>query len=464
MIRTWVFEGEFSDPHNEFFIVDNAGLKHSSTGARNDHFKQRIFDLWRTGYTLNEAMLPGFVSPTLAQKILRAGKSINFLRSRCGDVEWVQSQAGSTSGSQMVSYTNLETLQTLVEEASSRVDQRLMQIMSKKFNLSLHFNAMRRYILLGQGDFVHSLLDCLRSELDKEMSKISEVAVMGAIRSAIHASNAIYDDEGVLDRLCMKKFDTMTNQSGWDVFALDYKLDQSSPLSTVITPMLLLEYQKVFRLLWKLKRAEGRLNETWRGMKCISRSTNRPDLRLGSRLRSLYLLAFNARTKLAHFCTNFQHYVMFEVLEGAWKDFTHKADQATDLDALIEAHEGYVSHIVSKCLLGSDSTADLLRNLLLEYFQLIEGFCNTISRLLMDSEQILQFLYSRLSAGQGNWSASENRAELDDVPAEYYQEMKEHFGSILEKYDMFLGAFTERVSTVFCLFFRILLRSLERHT
>eukprot|EP00210_Caulerpa_lentillifera_P002528 g2425.t1 len=443
MIRTWVFEGEFTDPHNEFFIVDNAGLRRSS-GLRRDPGK--TFDLWRMGYTLNTAMLPGFVNPSLAQKILRAGKSINFLRSRCGDVEWVQKQAANTSDNQMVSYTNLETLQSLVEEASSRVDQRLMHIMTKKHHLPLHFKAMRRYILLGQGDFVHSLLDCLRGELDKEMSKVSEVAVMGGIRSAIHSSNAIYDDEEVLERLCMKKFEALTNQIGWDVFALDYKLDSTCPLSTVLTPVTLLEYQKVFRLLWKLKRAEDRLNESWRGMKCISRSTSRPDLQLGRKLRSLYLLAFNARTKLAHFCTNFQHYIMFEVLEGAWKDFTNKADQATDLDALIEAHEDYVSHIVSKCLLGSDSTSDGLRNLLMEYFNLIDGFCNTITRLLMDSEQILKFLYSRLHAGQGNWSVDENRGELDDVPGEYYHEMREHFASILEKYDLFLAAFTERVT------------------
>jgi hypothetical protein len=32
------------------------------------------------GYWLDESQLPPFISPQLAQKVLRAGKSINFLQ------------------------------------------------------------------------------------------------------------------------------------------------------------------------------------------------------------------------------------------------------------------------------------------------------------------------------------------------------------------------------------------------
>ena len=37
-------------------------------------------DLWRSGYRLNEDMRPTFISKKMASTILRAGKSINFLR------------------------------------------------------------------------------------------------------------------------------------------------------------------------------------------------------------------------------------------------------------------------------------------------------------------------------------------------------------------------------------------------
>ena len=440
MIKTWVFEGEFTDPHREFFVVDNVNGQIASHG----------FDLWRMGYTINQFMLPEFLTPKLAEKILRAGKSINFLRSRCGDVEWVQERAASSSTTDAVSYTNLEALQALVEDASSKVDRRLIKIMTQKYALPVHFKALRRYILLNQGDFVQALLDCLRPELDKEMSKISDAAVMGYIRTAIHSSDAMYDDEDVLDRLCMKKLGTFTTQTGWDVFALDYRIDPSSPLSAVIPPATMVEYQQVFRLLWKLKKTEGNLNECWKGLKCISRGANRPDLGMGKRVRELLLMAFNLRSKLAHFCINFQHYVMFEVLEGAWKDFTSTADKAEDLDALICAHDAYMQSILSKCLLDDSPTAHELRNRLTEYFRLIDGFTKMIIRLVCDAEQILHFLYARLRGADGlqNWEGSA-RPEVDDVPIEYYHEMKNHFAAIVDKYEIFIHAFTEQVISLF---------------
>lgn len=37
-------------------------------------------DLWRNGYRLNDNMRPSFISKQMAGTILRAGKSINFLR------------------------------------------------------------------------------------------------------------------------------------------------------------------------------------------------------------------------------------------------------------------------------------------------------------------------------------------------------------------------------------------------
>lgn len=38
--------------------------------------------LWRSGYRLEDALRPPFIPPALALKLLRAGKSLNFLR--CG--------------------------------------------------------------------------------------------------------------------------------------------------------------------------------------------------------------------------------------------------------------------------------------------------------------------------------------------------------------------------------------------
>ena len=51
--------------------------------------------LWRDGFRLDEAIRPPFVTPALAQTLLRAGKSLNFLRECCGDAAFEQSLAAS---------------------------------------------------------------------------------------------------------------------------------------------------------------------------------------------------------------------------------------------------------------------------------------------------------------------------------------------------------------------------------
>ena len=51
--------------------------------------------LWRDGFRLDEVIRPPFVTPDLAETLLRAGKSLNFLRECCSDTAFEQSLAAS---------------------------------------------------------------------------------------------------------------------------------------------------------------------------------------------------------------------------------------------------------------------------------------------------------------------------------------------------------------------------------
>lgn len=98
MIRRWVFEGQVEDPHGEFFVVKlsppgggGGGTATSGGGAA----EQQAVDMWRNGYAIDGSRLPQFLSQKLASRILRAGKSVNFLQECCGDAVWVQERAMS---------------------------------------------------------------------------------------------------------------------------------------------------------------------------------------------------------------------------------------------------------------------------------------------------------------------------------------------------------------------------------
>ncbi len=58
---------------------------------------------------------------------------------------------------------------------------------------------------------------------------------------------------------------TGSSESGWDVFSLRY--DLTAPLSTIFSAPVMAQYQRVFRLLWRLKRVEHGLGGAWTCLK-----------------------------------------------------------------------------------------------------------------------------------------------------------------------------------------------------
>lgn len=120
----WVLEGEIDDYYAEFFV--------SAQSVKAEA-------LWREGYQLQTAMLPSFIPEPLAQRILRTGKSINFLRVCCSDQGWAQAAseavaaAGASASGGILGYGEIEVLEALVAEAAGRIDKHLIQIMYKRY-------------------------------------------------------------------------------------------------------------------------------------------------------------------------------------------------------------------------------------------------------------------------------------------------------------------------------------------
>lgn len=91
MTRSWVYEGVLQDPYKEFFVVPCGGGGSSAAASTGNGAVQR--DGWRDCWRLEPAKLPPFVPAGLATTILRAGKSLNFLRDACGDGAWTSAWA-----------------------------------------------------------------------------------------------------------------------------------------------------------------------------------------------------------------------------------------------------------------------------------------------------------------------------------------------------------------------------------
>lgn len=138
-----------------------------------NHFPNRHSDAWLQGYRLTPAMRPPFVSEELAAIIFKAGKCIHFLRECCDDREWTLSREGGGAGdwaapllqgqvgqcevgevAALHHRAQTAELDRVAREAYARINRHLMDVLLNKRQFEKHCTAIKRYLLLGQGDFI----------------------------------------------------------------------------------------------------------------------------------------------------------------------------------------------------------------------------------------------------------------------------------------------------------------------
>ncbi|KAJ7975986.1 Gamma-tubulin complex component [Quillaja saponaria] len=450
MVRRWVLEGELEDIFAEFFIVSQPVKAEA---------------LWREGYRLQTGMLPSFISPSLAQRILRTGKSINFLRVCCEDRGWADAatEAAPATGTMTrrggFGYGETDALESLVDVASKRIDKHLLDVMYKQYKFKEHCLAIKRYLLLGQGDFVQYLMDIVGPELSEPANTISSFKLAGLLESAIRSSNAQYDDPDILDRLRVKMMPHETGDRGWDVFSLEY--DARVPLDTVLTESVMERYLRIFNFLWKLRRVEHALIGAWKTMKpnCItSHSFNKLQHAVKMQLLSTLRRCQVLWDEMNHFVSNLQYYIMFEVLEVSWSIFSNEMEVAKDLDDLLAAHEKYLHSIIEKSLLGERS--QMLYKSLFVLFDLILRFRSHADRLYegvheLQARTMVSSLSSRdqnksrkqlsdRSLEAGSW-ITDGRKALTQRAGEFLRKTGQDLDAIAKEYSSLLEGFISQL-------------------
>ncbi|RQM26575.1 hypothetical protein B5M09_010326 [Aphanomyces astaci] len=206
------------------------------------------------------------------------------------------------------------------------------------------------------GDFIQYLMDLLQPELSKRATQIYRHNLMSVLETALNASNAKFESNDILSRLDVKLHQATSGEEGWDVFALHYKLQ--APLNTVIPDAAMAEYLQMFSFLFKVKRVEYSLSTCWgRDMNLVHLISNKLPHAVAIMHRGNLV-----RSQMIHFTTNLHNYIMFEVLDGSWHSLVKDVTNATHLDALIDAHSGYLERIKANAFI-LDANQELLRAL-----------------------------------------------------------------------------------------------------
>ncbi|KAF2273078.1 uncharacterized protein EI97DRAFT_188801 [Westerdykella ornata] len=409
MLRQWIYDGELADPFGEFFVSEQSEDEINEANGKED--KGGATSVWEDKYKLNERMMPSIITEEFANKVFLIGKTLNFIRYGCGDAAWVDTY--SRDASKELHYGDTANLERSIGDAYKTTMARLIDLMANKFRLFEHLKALKRYLLLGAGDFIAVLMESLSQNLDRPANTQYRHTLTAQLEHAVRNSNAQFDSPDVLRRLDARMLELSHGEIGWDVFTLEYKID--APVDVIVTPFGSKQYLKVFNFLWRVKRVEFALGSTWRRMMTGARGVLAT---VSDKVGVDWKKAHCAVAEMIHFVTQLQYYILFEVIESSWNELQEALNKPeSTLDDLIEAHAKYLMNITRKGLLGSQSTDftgqlhELLK-IMLAYKDAVDGLYSfSVAEFTRRQEHVAK-IETRTAAGQ--WGLSEK--DTSDSP------------------------------------------------
>lgn len=417
MLQRWLTEGVLPDAHGEFFIMEDpkvaaaAAVAQLSDGAMMEeggmlsglaggpnYGSSASNRIWWGLFKIRREMLPGGIDSSLAKKALIAGKSIAFLRRCCGDAAWIDRIHATDvteiigSGKRLLEADGKfdeDVVGKVIDHARRSASDRLKILFFDKFDLSHHFGAIKRYLLLSQGDFAQALMDGLAPILDGDGS-ILRNNLTSYVDAALQGASSFNEetDADILERLDVQIIEGNKDVLGWDAFMLTYRV-KDAPLNTVFSEQVMEAYLLIFKFLWQLKRMDHLLSVSYMDL-CEFDGRGRRSLaeRRSSGFREVVKRAHFLRMKMTHLVQNMQHYCTVEVLEGSWTVLESDMAAAEDLDGLIQAHSKYLTIIKDRTLL-SDRSAYVSRALR-EVLETIPAFHSAQKRLMLEGAEAVR--------------------------------------------------------------------------
>ncbi|VVC44645.1 Hypothetical protein CINCED_3A003530 [Cinara cedri] len=349
MICNWMIDGELVDNYDEFFIYQCPDINN--------------LDMWNNRYTIRESMIPTFFTKEDVNRIFRTGRYINFLHTICkSKPDLTQSRkvlkdfrnSGNKDLFPMLEKGSI--ISDLINEACTESSTVVLDILKDKFKLFLHFEGLRRYMLLGQGDFVTSLLEILQPHLDKPSGTLGPHIFRQFLDTAVRSSNAQFDEQIILETLNVKLLLTSGEDCGWDIFQLDYST--GGPLETIFEFDRNGRYSIMFVFLWRLKRIDFVLSQMWRELNLLIKTS----YYIVPEIRSVSKSTNNLVAQMVHTIRQIQFYVLFDVIETEWQHFKQAFNKATLLETVIDAHNQFLKNIFKRSV-QTEETHDLSKKM-----------------------------------------------------------------------------------------------------
>ncbi|CUM65959.1 uncharacterized protein PRCAT00003612001 [Priceomyces carsonii] len=320
ILEHWIICGDLIDSSDEFFIkFDTKKL----------NFNEIVVFL--------PSRTPFFINEDLSRKILQIGKMIIFLSQYCKELTWVNGYREKYSkfifeANAGLKSMNFNTISELVHTQYKDLLNFFSIIVQEKNEFFLHLLSLQNYLLMKSNDLIEALIFQGGPIFNDSSSNISTSYLSKIVTESIKHSSAKYSKYST--RLDARVLDPTHGHVVWEVFTLEYKLDDL-PIHSILQSGKI-QYLKMFNFLWRIKHLQYLLNSNFIDACNMRRSelkeTHRKLMRLrksrpGIRERKVawLLKSFSTvniiRHQLIQFLNFLVRFISFDIIDDNFNEF-----------------------------------------------------------------------------------------------------------------------------------------------
>uniref|UniRef100_A0A8D3CHN8 Gamma-tubulin complex component 6 n=1 Tax=Scophthalmus maximus TaxID=52904 RepID=A0A8D3CHN8_SCOMX len=251
----------------------------------------------------------------------------------------------------------------------SLVNKAVVDYFFVELGVERHFEALRHFLLMEDGEFAQSLSDLLFEKLGSGQTPgelltplVLNSILSKALQYSLHGDTPLAGNFTFALRFFPETFHPHAPDS-LNCLELRYKVDW--PLNIIITDSCMNKYNRLFSFLLQLKHMVWSLRDVWFHLK-------RTALVKGAGRSVQFHQLQLYRHEMQHFVKVIQGYIANQILQVSWSEFTAKLAGASDLDAIHRTHADYLNRAIFRGLL-TEKAAPVM-NIIHSIFSLILKF------------------------------------------------------------------------------------------
>ncbi|KAF1594097.1 Gamma-tubulin complex component 6, partial [Eudyptes moseleyi] len=225
----------------------------------------------------------------------------------------------------------------------SLVNKAIVDYYFVELNVEKHFEALRHFLLMEDGEFAQSLSDLLFEKLGSGQTPgelLNPLVLNSILNKALQYS--LHGDTQLASNLsfALKYLPEVFKPNAPDALScleLRYKVDW--PLNIVITESCMNKYNKIFSFLLQLKHMVWTLKDVWFHLKrtaLVSHASN------SVQFRQLQLY----KHEMQHFVKVIQGYIANQILHVTWCEFGNKLSSVGNLEEIHRTHAEYLNKAI----------------------------------------------------------------------------------------------------------------------